>query len=81
VKAVLEAMRDSDVRHLLGRITKPTLVLHRKRDRAVRVEAGQHLAKGIRGAQFVELPGDDHWFWVGEQDRPIAEIRDFVRSL
>jgi DNA-binding SARP family transcriptional activator/pimeloyl-ACP methyl ester carboxylesterase len=81
VKAVLEAMRDSDVRHLLGRITRPTLVLHRRGDRAVHIEAGRHLAKCIRGARLVELPGDDHWFWAGEQERPIEEIRNFARSL
>jgi pimeloyl-ACP methyl ester carboxylesterase len=34
VKGVLEAMRDMDVRDILGRISAPTLVLHRRGDRA-----------------------------------------------
>jgi pimeloyl-ACP methyl ester carboxylesterase len=42
--AVLEALRDTDVRSPLPRIRTPTLVLHRRGDRAVRIEAGRHLA-------------------------------------
>jgi len=33
--AVLKALRDTDVRHLLPRVSVPTLVLHRRNDRAV----------------------------------------------
>jgi amino acid adenylation domain-containing protein len=54
---VLEALRDTDVRHLLGRISAPTLVLHRRGDRAVRIGAGRHLASHIAQARFVELDG------------------------
>ncbi|QKC95976.1 hypothetical protein EB231_15585 [Mesorhizobium sp. NZP2298] len=42
-------------------------MLHRKGDRAVRAEAGRYLAARIAGARFVEVEGEDHWFWVGEQ--------------
>ena len=80
VKGVLEAMRDMDVRSLLPRIAVPTLVLHRTGDRAVRIEAGRHLAAAISKARFVELPGNDHWIWVGDQARVIEEIRTFVQT-
>ncbi len=80
VKGVLEAMRDMDVRSLLPRIAVPTLVLHRTGDRAVRIEAGRHLAASISKARFVELPGDDHWIWVGDQARVIEEIRKFIQT-
>jgi hypothetical protein len=33
----------------------------------VRVEAGRYLAARIAGARFVEVEGEDPWFWVGEQ--------------
>jgi DNA-binding SARP family transcriptional activator/pimeloyl-ACP methyl ester carboxylesterase len=78
ISAVLEALRDTDIRALLPRITTPTLVLHRAGDRAVRVEAGRHLARNIVGARFVELEGSDHWFWAGEQDMAFAAIKDFI---
>ena len=81
IKAVLEALRDTDVRSLLPRIATPTLVLHRRGDRAVRIEAGRHLAAAIRGARLVEIGGDDHWFWVGDNRSMLEEIRAFVRSV
>jgi DNA-binding SARP family transcriptional activator/pimeloyl-ACP methyl ester carboxylesterase len=44
ISAVLEAFRDADVRHLLPRISVPTLVLHRRDDKAVRIAAGRDIA-------------------------------------
>jgi pimeloyl-ACP methyl ester carboxylesterase len=65
----------------LPRITAPTLVLHRKGDRAVRIEAGRDLAASISQARFVELPGNDHWIWVGDQAGVIEEIRTFIQTV
>jgi len=70
-----------DVRSLLPGLAVPTLVLHRTEDRAIRVEAGRHLAAAINKARLVELPGDDHWIWVGDQARALDEIRTFVRQF
>ena len=81
IKAVLESLRDTDVRSLLPLIGTPTLVLHRRGDRAVRIEAGRHLAGAIPGAQLVELVGDDHWLWAGDQHCALEQIRTFVRRL
>jgi pimeloyl-ACP methyl ester carboxylesterase len=81
IKGVLEALRDTDVRHVLGRISVPTLVLHRRGDRAVRIGAGRHLASRIAQARFVELDGADHWAFAGDQQPVLAEIKQFVGSL
>jgi DNA-binding SARP family transcriptional activator/pimeloyl-ACP methyl ester carboxylesterase len=81
IKGVLEALRDTDVRHLLGRISVPTLVLHRRDDRAVRIGAGRYLASHIPKAQFVELDGADHWAFAGDQQALLASIRQFVGAL
>ncbi|MBP0590839.1 alpha/beta fold hydrolase [Paraburkholderia sp. LEh10] len=81
IKGVLEALRDMDVRPLLGRISVPTLVLHRRGDRAVRIGAGRHLASHIARAQFVEFDGADHWVFAGDQRPVMASIRQFVGSL
>jgi pimeloyl-ACP methyl ester carboxylesterase len=75
---VLEALRDTDVRQLLAGVTTPTLVLHRTGDCAVRIDAGRFLAAGIRSARFVELPGNDHWFWVGDQEPLIRHMAELV---
>jgi len=79
--AVLEALRDTDVRHLLPRVSLPTLVLHRRNDRAVRIAAGRDIASQITGAQFVELDGGDHWFFAGDQQQPLEAIKRFVTAL
>jgi len=81
IKGLLEALRDTDVRHVLGRISAPTLVLHRRGDRAVRIGAGRHLANHIAQARFVELDGTDHWAFAGDQQPVLARIRQFVGSL
>ena len=81
IKGVLEALRDTDVRNLLGRISAPTLVLHRRGDRAVRICAGQYLASHIAQARFIELDGADHWVFAGDQQPVLASIKQFVASL
>ena len=80
IGAVLEAFRDVDVRHLLQQVSVPTLVLHRRNDRAVRIGAGRDMASHISGAQFVELDGDDHWFFAGAQQPLLEAIKGFVRK-
>ena len=79
--AVLKALRDTDVRHLLPRVSVPTLVLHRRNDRAVRIAAGRDMASQITGAQFVELDGNDHWFFAGAQQPVLEAIKQFVDAL
>jgi DNA-binding SARP family transcriptional activator/pimeloyl-ACP methyl ester carboxylesterase len=78
IGAVLEAFRDTDVRDLLQRVSVPTLVLHRRNDRAVRIGAGRDMASQISDAQFVELDGDDHWFFAGAQQPVLEAIKGFV---
>lgn len=67
-----------DVRHLLATICVPTLVLHRQGDRFIRVGAGRYLAQHIPGAKYVELPGDDYLFFVGDTDALLDEIEEFL---
>jgi DNA-binding SARP family transcriptional activator/pimeloyl-ACP methyl ester carboxylesterase len=81
IRGVIEALRDTDVRHLLGRISAPTLVLHRRGDRAVRIGASRHLASHIAHARLVELDGADHWPFAGDQQPVLASIRQFVDGL
>ena len=80
LRAVLEGLRDTDVRTLLRRVRQPTLVLHRRGDRAVRFEAGEHLARHIAGARLVALEGTSHWWWAEDSDRVVAELTVFVEA-
>ena len=77
IRAVLKALRDTDVRQLLPRVSVPTLVLHRRDDMAVRIAGGRDMASHIPGARFIELDGHDHWFFAGDQQPLLEEIRRF----
>jgi class 3 adenylate cyclase/pimeloyl-ACP methyl ester carboxylesterase len=49
-----------DAMELAKQVTVPTLVLHCKGDRVAPLEEGHLMAKLIPGANFVELPGNNH---------------------
>jgi len=67
-----------DVRSVLPSIRVPTLVIHRAGDRCLRVEEGRYLASRIPRAQFVELAGDDHLPFVGDQDAILDAVDRFL---
>jgi pimeloyl-ACP methyl ester carboxylesterase/DNA-binding winged helix-turn-helix (wHTH) protein len=69
---------DIDVRNILPTIRVPTLVLHRKGDRCLNVDEGRYVASLIPNARFVELPGDDHLPFVGDQDALVDEVERFL---
>jgi len=81
MQSVLRTLAQSDVRALLPQVRVPTLVMHRTGDRAVRVDAGRHVATAIPGARWLELPGTAHWWWLGETAPIIEAIRDFAQHL
>jgi pimeloyl-ACP methyl ester carboxylesterase len=69
-----------DVRAVLPSIKVPTLVVHRRGDRCLRVEEGRYVASKIPTATLVELPGDDHLPFVGNQDEILDEIEKFLSA-
>ncbi len=69
---------DIDVRHILGAIHVPTLVLHSVGDMAVDVHCSRHLAESIEGAKYVEFPGRDHLPWGADADAILDEIEEFL---
>ena len=70
-----------DVRHVLPFINVPTLVMHRKGDRAVNIEHGRYLANHIANARYIELSGEDHAPWVGDTEAISNEIRNFAAGV
>jgi class 3 adenylate cyclase len=79
--AVLRMAQEIDVRHVLPVITAPTLILHRTGDRLARVEQARYLAERINGAKLVELPGDDHLYFVGDANALVDEIQEFLTGV
>ena len=69
---------EADIRGVLPAIRVPTLVIHRTGDQCLRVEEGRYVASRIPGARFVELPGEDHLPFVGDQGAILDEVEEFV---
>lgn len=67
-----------DVAGLLEQVRVPTLVVHRKDDRAAHVSLGRDLAAGIPGARFVALDGSAHVPWWGDEPSMIGAVQQFL---
>ena len=78
LEAILGGLRNADLRADLGRIGVPTLVMHRRGDKAVRFEAGEHLARNIPGAVWHPLEGVDHFWWCGDSAAVVRAILKFT---
>ena len=75
---VLDLMYKTDVVQLLPNLQVPTLVIHRKPDRAMPFRLGRELASLIPDARFVPLEGRDHFFWLGDSDSVLRAIAEFL---
>ena len=75
---MLAAAYELDITDQLARITTPTLVVHRDRDRAAPLEQGRALAAGIPGAHLEILAGRDHLPYMGDAVGLATSIRRFL---
>lgn len=76
--ALLRLAYDMDVRPALPRVEAPTLVLHRRADRAAPISQSRVLAEGIPGAELMELEGRSHLPAIGDAESVVAEVRRFL---
>jgi class 3 adenylate cyclase len=77
-RALWLAMRETDVTGILPSVAVPTLLIHRTGDTLVSVEWSRYMAERIPGAKLVELPGEDHLWWFGDQDAIVDEVEEFL---
>jgi class 3 adenylate cyclase len=75
---LLEMEEQIDVSELLPEIKTPTLIIHRKNDRACSVEAGRELAASIPGSCFTLLEGVDHIPWFGDAESVLNAVEQFL---
>ena len=78
MRAMLQWNMDIDIRPILPLIRVPTLVLHRTGDAICSVESGRDLAARIPDATFVELPGSEHYAFIGDVDGLVDEVEEFL---
>lgn len=67
-----------DVRDALPGVAAPTLLLHRAEDAYVGADSSRQLARAIKEARLVELPGRDHPIWTGNVDRVADLVEEFL---
>jgi pimeloyl-ACP methyl ester carboxylesterase len=77
---LFDAVMHGDARAALPLIRAPTLVLHR-RDEIIPVEQARYLAEQIKGARLIELPGADHFPWVGDAEAVASAVEEFVTGV
>jgi pimeloyl-ACP methyl ester carboxylesterase len=76
--ARLELVYRNDVRALLERVRAPTLVVHRRGDRAIPYHLGRELAATIPGATFIPLDGNGHFPWAGDAPSVARALRSVL---
>lgn len=76
--ALAEMNTQIDIRHVLPAIHVPTLILHRTGDLDIDVGGARYLADHIQGSKYVELPGNDHLVFAGDQEAVLGEIEQFL---
>lgn len=80
-RAVSKVVAEADVRDTLARVAAPTLILHRDRSTFIAVGHGRYLAHHIAGSRYVELPGADSLYWVGDTAPLLDEIEEFITGV
>jgi class 3 adenylate cyclase len=80
-RAIILTVRHCDVRDRLARITAPTLVVHRADCEFCPADNGRYIAEHIAGSRYVELPGADALYWVGDTAPVLDEVEELVTGV
>jgi pimeloyl-ACP methyl ester carboxylesterase len=77
---MLEVVYATDVRADLPRVRAPSLVIHRRDDRAMPFAQGREVAARLPDARFVALGGDIHLPWLGDSAAVLGAIDEFLAA-
>ena len=78
VGALFRSWWEMDVTGALPAIDVPTLIVHRRGDPVLSIEAARYMADEIPEARLVELEGDDHVPWFGDRDALLDAVEEFL---
>jgi class 3 adenylate cyclase len=76
-----QSIYKTDVRDQLHLIHMPALILERVGSPLFGSAHGRYLVDHISGARYVELPGADMLYWVGDTRQMLDEIEEFVTGV
>jgi class 3 adenylate cyclase len=68
----------TEVRGVVGSISVPTLIVHRRGDATVPIAEAEALAAAIPNARLVTLPGSDHYMLSGDTAQIADVVEEFV---
>ena len=77
-RQLVDLNQRADLSGVLPAISVPALVLHRRENPLVPVEAGREAAALIPGARFIEAAGTDVYYWPGADDPESDLIEEFL---
>jgi DNA-binding CsgD family transcriptional regulator len=75
---LLELTYRTNVQSQLDRVRAPTLVVHRRGDRAIPYQLGRELAAGIPTATLIPLDGNAHFPWAGDWSSVARALRSVL---
>jgi pimeloyl-ACP methyl ester carboxylesterase len=78
VVALEQQMFRTRVEELLPQVEAPVLALHREGDRLIPSTEAEVIARRCRDAELRVLPGADHWQWLGDVDRLLGAVFNFL---
>jgi pimeloyl-ACP methyl ester carboxylesterase len=67
-----------DIRETLASVRVPTLIMHRTEDQAADVNASRYMAERIPDARFIELPGGNHFPFLGDAETVLDITEEFL---
>jgi pimeloyl-ACP methyl ester carboxylesterase len=76
--ACLAALRDSDLREDMTRVTVPAAIFHSIQDKICPFQLAESLAAGISGAKLIRFEKSGHGLFYEEKDKFNKEIMNFV---
>jgi class 3 adenylate cyclase len=80
VRDLWQWVENIDVRSVLPSVRVPTLVLHRV-DELIPGTFPRYLADNIPDARLVEMPGRDHLMFIGDAERLLGEVEEFMTGV
>jgi len=79
--AAFRAMLGKDLRPALGRIDRPTLVIHGDKDASAPLDAtGRRVAAGVKGAELKVYADAPHGLFVTHMDQVNRDLEAFLRA-
>ncbi len=76
----LIALRDTDLRPELSKITIPTIIFHGVKDKICDFQMAEQMQKGIKNSTIVRFENSGHGLFLEEREKFNTELTDFIKK-